>query len=220
MSYVSVVPDALSVAAGDLARLGSTLSVSHLEAVAATTGVVPAAADEVSAVITALFNAHGAEYQALSSQAAAFHDQFVRALSGSAMSRRPMPDRCCWTSSTRPRWRCSIVRWSAMARTEQRRARPVVRAEFWSATVVTAQPGWTRARPGAPVVLRAWSGRAAPEAPAGRVRRAAPVGRAGCCGVTAEPVVSAGLAERAVLVVGLGCSVLAGPVAWAGPAAR
>lgn len=45
-----------------------------------TTGVVPAAADEVSAAVAALFGAHGEMYQALSSQAAAFHAQFIQAL--------------------------------------------------------------------------------------------------------------------------------------------
>jgi len=53
------------------------------------TGVVPAAADEVSAAVVALFGAHGEMYQALSSPAAAFHAQFVQALdaaSGSYMS--------------------------------------------------------------------------------------------------------------------------------------
>jgi PPE-repeat protein len=44
------------------------------------TGVVPAAADEVSAALAALFGAHGEMYQALSSQAAAFHAQFIQAL--------------------------------------------------------------------------------------------------------------------------------------------
>lgn len=40
---------------------------------------VYAAADEVSAAIAELFGAHGQEFQALSAQASAFHDRFVRA---------------------------------------------------------------------------------------------------------------------------------------------
>lgn len=44
------------------------------------TGVVAAAADEVSAALAAIFGAHGEMYQALSSQAAAFHAQFIQAL--------------------------------------------------------------------------------------------------------------------------------------------
>jgi len=40
--------------------------------------VLPAGADEVSAGIAALFEAHAQVYQTLSAQAAAFHDQFVQ----------------------------------------------------------------------------------------------------------------------------------------------
>lgn len=46
-----------------------------------TTGVVAAAADEVSTAVATLFSAHAAEYQALSSMAASFHQQFVQVLS-------------------------------------------------------------------------------------------------------------------------------------------
>jgi len=53
---------------------------------APTTGVVPAAADEVSAATAALFAAHAQEYQAISAQAAAFHNQFVQALQAGASS--------------------------------------------------------------------------------------------------------------------------------------
>jgi len=40
----------------------------------------------VSAAIAALFGAHGQAYQALSAQGAAFHDQFVQALTAGAGS--------------------------------------------------------------------------------------------------------------------------------------
>ena len=40
----------------------------------------------MSAAIAAVFSAHGQSYQALSAQAAAFHDQFVQALTASAGS--------------------------------------------------------------------------------------------------------------------------------------
>jgi PPE-repeat protein len=49
-------------------------------AVLPTTAIVAPAADEVSAAISALFGAHGAAYQAVTAQAAAFHAQFVAAL--------------------------------------------------------------------------------------------------------------------------------------------
>jgi hypothetical protein len=45
-----------------------------------------AADDEVSAAIATLFSGHAQTYQALSNQAAAFHQQFVHALSAGAAS--------------------------------------------------------------------------------------------------------------------------------------
>lgn len=48
--------------------------------------MLAAADDEVSAAIAAFFGSHAQDYQALSSHAAAFHDQFVRALNTSAGS--------------------------------------------------------------------------------------------------------------------------------------
>ncbi|HWT50181.1 MAG TPA: PE family protein, partial [Mycobacterium sp.] len=47
-------------------------------------GVVAAGADEVSATIAAMFGAHAQAYQALSAQAASFHQQFVQLMSGGA----------------------------------------------------------------------------------------------------------------------------------------
>src|SRR5258707_7061221 len=86
MSYVIAVPEVLGAAATDLANIGSTLNMGNAAASASTTGMLAAAEDEVSAAIAALFSAHGQEYQALSAQAAAFQDQFVRALAAGAGS--------------------------------------------------------------------------------------------------------------------------------------
>jgi PE family len=47
--------------------------------------VVAAAGDEVSAAIASLFSGHAQAYRSLSAQAAVFHAQFVRALSGAAL---------------------------------------------------------------------------------------------------------------------------------------
>ncbi|POX89307.1 hypothetical protein C3477_25555 [Mycobacterium kansasii] len=84
MSYLAAAPEILASAATDLAGIGATLSTANTAAVAATTGVVPSAADEVSAAIAALFGAHGQAYQEASAKVAAFHDQFVQALNSSA----------------------------------------------------------------------------------------------------------------------------------------
>jgi hypothetical protein len=82
MSSVTVAPEFVSQAAGQLENLGSALNAAHATAAAPTTGVLAPAADEVSAAITALMNSSAQEYQALSAQAATFHSKFVGLLSG------------------------------------------------------------------------------------------------------------------------------------------
>lgn len=86
MSYVTVVPEAVTASASDLANLGSTIRAAAAEAGAPTTSVVAAAQDEVSTAIAALFGSYGQQFQALNAKAAAFHDQFVAALTGGAAS--------------------------------------------------------------------------------------------------------------------------------------
>ncbi|WP_261901068.1 PE family protein, partial [Mycobacterium marinum] len=82
MSYVVAIPDMLASAAADVAGIGSSVGAANAAAVGATTGVMAAADDEVSVAIAALFSGHGQAYQAISAQAAAFHDQFLRAWTG------------------------------------------------------------------------------------------------------------------------------------------
>jgi hypothetical protein len=72
--------------ASDLANLGSTISEANAAAAVPTTGLVAAAQDEVSTAIAALFGSHARQFQALSAKAAAFHNQFVQALTGGAAS--------------------------------------------------------------------------------------------------------------------------------------
>jgi triacylglycerol lipase len=86
VSFVIAVPEVLGTAATDLASIGSTVNVANAAAAAPTTSIVAAAEDEVSAAIAELFSGHGQAYQALSAQAAAFHDQFVQALTATAGS--------------------------------------------------------------------------------------------------------------------------------------
>jgi PE family len=86
MSYVTTQPQMLSAAAGDLHGIGSAMSAENAAAAGPTTGVVPAAADEVSALTAAQFGAHAQMYQVISAQAAAIHDQFVATLKTSARS--------------------------------------------------------------------------------------------------------------------------------------
>src|SRR6201988_3054931 len=86
MSFVIAAPEFLASAATDLANIGSTLGAANASAATQTTGVLAAAEDEVSGAIAALFSAHGQGFQALGVQAAAFHDQFVQALTAGAGS--------------------------------------------------------------------------------------------------------------------------------------
>jgi PE family len=86
MSFVTTQPEALTTAAGTLHGLGSAMAAQNAAVAAPTTGVVPAAADEVSALTAAQFAAHASLYQAVSAQAAAIHELFVTTLGTSAGS--------------------------------------------------------------------------------------------------------------------------------------
>ncbi|MHA7651826.1 PE family protein [Mycobacterium sp. ML4] len=83
-SFVTSQPELLTSAAGNLESIGTAMIASNTAAAAPITSVVPAAADEVSALTAAQFAAHGALYQAISAQAAAFHQLFVSTLTSSA----------------------------------------------------------------------------------------------------------------------------------------
>lgn len=86
MSFVTTQPEALSAAATNLAGIGTTMSAQNAAAAAPTTGVMPAAADEVSALTATQFAVHAQMYQAVSAQAEAIHQLFVGTLGTSATS--------------------------------------------------------------------------------------------------------------------------------------
>jgi hypothetical protein len=86
MSFVTTQPESLAAAASNLAAIGSSMSAGTAAAASPTTGVVPAAADEVSALTAAQFAAHAQMYQAVAAQAAAIHEQFVSTLGVSSAS--------------------------------------------------------------------------------------------------------------------------------------
>ena len=86
MTFVTTQPEMLMAAASQLTGIGSELSAQNAAAAAPTMAVVPAAADEVSVLAAAQFGSHAAMYQAVSSQAEAIHDLFVRILGASAGS--------------------------------------------------------------------------------------------------------------------------------------
>ena len=84
MSFVSTAPEFVTAAASELADIGSAIGAANAAATGPTTGLLTAGADEVSAAVASLFSTHGQAFQALTAQAAAFHDQFVRSLSAGA----------------------------------------------------------------------------------------------------------------------------------------
>lgn len=86
MSFVTTEPEALTAAATNLHGVGSSMSIENHAAAAPTTGVLPAAADQVSALTAAQFAVHAQMYQAVGAQAAAIHELFVNALGTGAAS--------------------------------------------------------------------------------------------------------------------------------------
>lgn len=86
MSFVTTQPEVLAAAAGNLQAISSGMAAHNAAVAAPTTGVVPAAADEVSALTAAQFATHAQMYQAVSAQATAIHEMFVNTLGTSAGS--------------------------------------------------------------------------------------------------------------------------------------
>jgi hypothetical protein len=86
MSFVTTQPEALSAAASTLQHLGTSMVDENAAAAAPTTGVIPAGADEVSALQATQFAAYGNLYQQVGAQAAAVHQMLVNTLGTSAGS--------------------------------------------------------------------------------------------------------------------------------------
>ncbi len=80
MTKLLAQPQAMAMAAENVAGIGSAINQARAAAGAPITGVVAAAADQVSAATTTLFNTFGRQYQAVIKQAGLFHDEFVEAL--------------------------------------------------------------------------------------------------------------------------------------------
>ncbi len=86
MSFVATQPEMLAATAGHLQGIGVAMVAQNAAAAPSTTGVIPAAADAVSALTAAQFAAHAHMYQAVSAQAAAIHQMFVAIMRASAGS--------------------------------------------------------------------------------------------------------------------------------------
>ncbi|WP_191496774.1 PE family protein, partial [Mycobacterium simulans] len=86
MAFVIAAPDVLVAVAADAASIGSQISAANTFAAVPTISVLAAGTDEISARIAALFAAYAQEYQTLSAQVSAFHEQFVTTLSTTAVA--------------------------------------------------------------------------------------------------------------------------------------
>ena len=86
MLYVTTQPEALSATAADLAGIGAAMGAQNSAAAAPTTGVIPPAADQVSALTAAQFAVHAEMYQAVSAQAESIHQQLVATLATNALA--------------------------------------------------------------------------------------------------------------------------------------
>ena len=84
MSYLLAAPQLMDLAATHLAAIESAVDAARTAAATPTLTLLPAAEDEVSAGIAQLFAEHAGDYQKVSGQAAAFHEQFVQQLTASA----------------------------------------------------------------------------------------------------------------------------------------
>lgn len=84
MSSLMMAPDALTVAAADIARVGSTIAEANTVASVPILGVLPPAADSVSAQLAELFGGHAETYQSVSAVAEGFHRDFLNTWTASA----------------------------------------------------------------------------------------------------------------------------------------
>ncbi|SPM27248.1 PE family protein [Mycobacterium terramassiliense] len=84
MSFVIATPDLVESAATSLAGIRSSLAEAAATAAGPTTGIAIAAQDEVSVAIASMFGNFGEQFQALSAQAQAFHQQFVSVMNAGA----------------------------------------------------------------------------------------------------------------------------------------
>lgn len=77
---VFIAPEWVESAARELSGIRSAIAQVSQSIASSTTAIAPAAADEVSAAIAAMFDDLGREYQALSARTQAFHAEFVKTL--------------------------------------------------------------------------------------------------------------------------------------------
>ncbi|GAB2994960.1 PecA family PE domain-processing aspartic protease [Mycobacterium bourgelatii] len=79
---VVIAQELIASAGADLVNLGDAINAATAAVSKPTSGLLPAAADEISAAIADLFNEHGQAFQALSTQTSTFHVRFTQLLNG------------------------------------------------------------------------------------------------------------------------------------------
>ena len=84
MTSLLVQPEIITSVVTDLERIGSTVSAASAAAAAPTSGLLAAAADEVSAAIANFFGTYGQEFQAAVATVEAHQSQFQQALAAAA----------------------------------------------------------------------------------------------------------------------------------------
>ena len=80
---VLIAPEWVESAAQELSGIRSAITQASQSIIGSTTAIAPAAADEISTAIAAMFGDLGREFQALNAQTQAFHADFVRTLNSS-----------------------------------------------------------------------------------------------------------------------------------------
>jgi len=85
-SSVIAAPEALAQASGDLAGIGEAIHGASAAAAPSTTGLVAAAADEVSVAVASLFGGFAEDFHALTAQATAFHTHFAGTLGAAGVA--------------------------------------------------------------------------------------------------------------------------------------
>lgn len=86
MSYVFAQTPALAAAATELSGIGAAIGAAAGAAAAPTTGIMSAAADEVSAAIADLFGTYGVEFQSVGTRIGALYDGLVQQLNATVSS--------------------------------------------------------------------------------------------------------------------------------------
>ncbi len=84
MSFVTTQPESLAATATNLEGIGAAMTAQNSAAAAPITGVIPAGADEVSALQATQFAAYGTLYEQVSAQATAIQEMFVQNLRSNA----------------------------------------------------------------------------------------------------------------------------------------